>query len=787
MSFTQWTHRHTRSILFVITVFALGGIFAAFSLPVSLFPEVSFPRIEIDINAGQRPANRMAIVVTYPVERALRAIPGVTSVKSDTSRGSAEVYVNFNWGTHMARALLQVQSQINGILPKLPPGTTFHAKRMDLTNFPVLGYSLTSKRVSQVKLRDIAEYKIRPLLSTIRGVSRVQVQGGAIREYRVVVNPERIAALGLTLSDVAKALAASNILSAVGKMQDHDQLYLIISDSRFTTMKRISQVVLRTGNNGVVRLSDVAAVKSDIKPQWITTTADGRRAVLLQVFQQRGGNTVRISQKIRATLKKYEKTLPRGVHIATWYNQSQLILQSADSVRDAVCIGIALAIIVLLVFLRNWKMTVIAAIMVPAVLASTILLLDMLHMSFNVMTLGGMAAAVGLIIDDAIVMVEHIVRRIHDAPHDHQQSIINATREFTRPLAGSSASTIIIFTPLAFLSGITGAFFKALSLTMAAALFISFFTAWLGVPVLAARMLSSRDAHPGQGGGFTHLAHRIYEAIMRPMLRSPLLVLLVIVPILAGGYLAWSHVGSGFMPRMDEGGFILNYVAPPGTSLTQTNYMLDEVEKILLANRWVDTYSRRTGLQLGGGLTEPYTGDYFIRLKPFPRPPIEQIMSDVRRRVHERVPGLKIDTDQMMQDLIGDLTAVPQPIEIKIYSDHPSVLDRTARHITAAIKTVRGVVEVRSGIRLAGNAIEIHVNPVKAALQGLSAGQITTLVREYLTGRVSTYIQHGPRLVGVRVWVPRRFRHTVKEIRNILLPAPDGHLVPLKMVATLQL
>ena len=787
MSFTQWTHRHTRSILFVIVVLALGGIFSAFALPVSLFPRVSFPRIEVNINAGERPASRMAVAVTYPVERTLREIPGVESVRSTTSRGSAEIYINFGWGTKMARALLQVQGQINGILPKLPSDTTFRAKRMDLTNFPVLGYSLTSKTVSQVALRDMAEYKIRPLLSTIRGVSRVQVQGGAIREYRVVVDPQRIQALGLTLSDVARALAASNILSSVGKIQDHDRLYLIVSDSRFTSLKEISRVVLRTGDNGVVRLSDVATVEPNIRPQWVRATADGHRAVLLQVFQQPGGNTVRISRQIKQALRSYRKNLPPGVHIATWYNQSQLILEAADSVRDAVCVGILLAVVVLLVFLRNWKMTLIAAVMVPAVLASTILLLHLLHMSFNVMTLGGMAAAVGLIIDDAIVMVEHIVRRIESGSADHHRSIIEATREFTRPLAGSSASTIIIFTPLAFLSGITGAFFKALSLTMAAALFISFFTAWLGVPVLAARMLGSNDLHHGTGGGFTRLAHRLYETIMRPMLRAPVLVLVVILPILAAGYFAYTYVGTGFMPHMDEGGFILNYVAPPGTSLTQTNHMLVEVEKILLSNPYVDTYSRRTGLQLGGGLTEPYTGDFFIRLKPFPRPPIEEIMSNVRREVHEKVPGLKIDTDQMMQDLIGDLTAVPEPIEIKIYSNHPSVLDATARRVAAAIKTVCGVVEVRSGIVLSGDAIEIHVNPVKAALQGLTAGDVTRLVREYLTGKVSTYIQHGPRLVGVRVWVPRDFRHTVGEIRNIELRSPDGHLVPLKMVATLKI
>ena len=786
MNFNQWIHKHTRSVLFVMLVLALGGALAAVGLPVALFPRVSFPRIEVSVNSGQQPAQRMAVAATYPVEQAVRSIPGVRSVEARTGRGACELKIGFAWGSNMAQALLEVDAQINAILSKLPAQTSFRAKRMDTTNFPVLGYSLVSSTVSPSRLRTIATYKLKPLLSAVRGVARVQVQGGATPEYQVIVDPGRLQAFNMTLSDVAQALSAANVLSAVGKFEDHDKLYLIISNTSYRSIRQIQQVVLRTGANGLVRLGDVATVTLATKPQWTRVDADGHPAVLLQIFQQPGGNTVQIAQDIKNKINGFKKNLPAGINIATWYNQSQLILASAASVRDAVIIGIILAVLVLLLFLRNWKITLIAAMVVPAVLSSTILLLYLFHMSFNIMTLGGMAAAVGLIIDDAIVMVEHIVRRIRGAAGDQRGRIIKATREFTVPLAGSSTSTMIIFAPLAFLSGITGAFFKALSLTMAASLLISFFMAWLAVPVLAAHFLNQRDANQPESGRITAFLHRTYGWLMIRILRVPALILVAIIPILAVGYLAYRNVGSGFMPRMDEGGFILNYVANPGTSPTETNRLLLEVERIILTNPYVDTFSRRTGLQLGGGTTRSYTGDFFIRLKGFPRPPIEQVMTAIRERIRQRVPGLKIDTAQMMQDLIGDLTAVPQPIEIKIFSDSGPLLDAEALKVKRDISHIAGVVEVRSGIQIAGDALQIRVNRIKAALQGMTAGAITSALKQYLSGTVTTHIQRGPQMIGVRVWVPQADRATERDIGNLRLRAPDGHLFPLKTVASIE-
>lgn len=785
MNFTGWVQAHRHSLLFLVTALVIGGLGAIPMLPVALFPQVTFPRLVVNVDAGDRPAERMMVEVTFPIEEAVRAIPGVRNVRSTTSRGSAELSINFDWGQDMVANLLQVESAINQVMPTLPQGTTFNARRMDPTVFPVIAYSLTSDNHSLVELRDIALYEIRPLLSTIAGVAKIEVLGGAQKEYQVQLNPARLDSYGLSLSDVTKSLSAANVIEAVGRMEDHYKLYLAISDTRFINAGQIGDTVLRSGAGGVVKLGDVATVSDGTTPQWTRVTADGHDAVIFQVHQQAGGNTVSIAGEIKNKLAEFRGRLPSGVKIANWYDQSELISASEKSVRDAILAGVVFAVLILLVFLRNLKVTLIAAHVVPGVLAATILFLYVLHMSFNIMTLGGMAAAVGLIIDDAIVMVEHIMRRIHDGAGDHHGRVMSAAAEFTKALAGSSASTIIIFAPLAFLSGVTGAFFKALSLTMSASLIISFFVAWLAVPLVADHLLNEKDAGQKKAGWFAERARRSYQAWMERVLVHPWWVILTMVAFLGAGWLAYRHIGSGFMPTMDEGGFILDYRSEPGTSLTETDRLLRQVEGILRATPEVQTYSRRTGLQLGGGLTEANTGDFFVRLKPLPRRDIETVMEEVRRRVEHEVPGLEIELAQLMEDLIGDLTAVPQPIEIKFYSDNGELLEKLGVTVAGAIGTIPGVVDVKSGTVLAGDALDIRVDRVKASLEGMDPDGITHTLSDYLTGTVTSQIQSGPKMIGVRAWIPHDLRATESDIGNLRLRAPDGHLFPLKKVATL--
>ncbi len=785
MNLSAWIKQHKNATLTLVVLLSISGLVAALKLPVALFPQVDFPRVVVSLDAGDRPAERMAMEVTVPVEETIRSVPGLKSIRSTTSRGSSEISINFDWGANMVESMLQVESAINQALPTLPQGTQFDVRRMDPTVFPCLAYSLTSDKVPLVKQRDFAYYELRPLLSTVPGVAKVVVQGGQQAEYQVIVDPAKLEAHGLTLADLSKALSSANTISAVGRLEDHNKLYLALVDNRFSGSEEIGQTVVLKTSTGLVRVSDLAEVSLGAVPLWTRVTADGHDAVILQVFQQPSGNTVEIARQVNQKLKDYASHTPKGVVIANWYDQSQLIVDAALSVRDAVLIGICLAGGVLLLFLRNGKITLIAMVCVPAVLAATVLLLKLLHSSFNIMTLGGMAAAVGLIIDDAIVMVEHVIRRLRGHSGSHHGLVWQAAAEFTQPLVASSISTIIIFAPLAFLSGVTGAFFKALSLTMAASLVISFIVAWLAVPVLADKFLTQKDADQEEGGKLTDKIHNLYTALMQKLFKRPSLVLVGLIPLVVLAYVGYQNVGSGFMPVMDEGGFILDYRAESGTSLGETDRLLKKVEAILQATPEVQTYSRRTGLQLGQGVTEANEGDFFIRLKNGPRRGIEEVMDDVRTQIVHTVPGLDIEITQLMEDLIGDLTAVPQPIEIKLFSDNAVQLKEAAVSVATALQKVPGAVDIVNGVILAGDALNIQVDRPKAALEGMDPDSVTSQVTDLLDGSVATTkVESDPKLIGIRSWILPKYRRTSKDVENLRIKAPDGHYFPLKRVAS---
>ena len=788
MTFNAWAEQHRRSLLFLLAVAAVVGAVVTFGLPSSLFPTVDFPRVVVSLDAGDRPAEQMEAMVTRPMEQAIRRVPGVSGVRSTTSRGSAEISVSFGWGTDMASATLQVNAATAQIVPRLPPGTQVGTRRMDPTVFPIIAYSLTSKTLSPATLRSVADYQIAPTLAGIAGVARAEPIGGAVDEFHAVVDPVRLQALGLTIDDVSKALVATNVITAAGKIEDRYKLLLVLSDASLQTADDVGQTVVARGGTGLVRLRDVATIARASVPEWIRVTADGQDAVLISIYQQPGSNSVQIAADVRAKLAELQPQLPPGVTVASWYDQSDLVVASAASVRDAILIGALLAAGVLLVFLRSLKVTLIAVVVVPTVLAVTVLLLSLLNMSFNVMTLGGMAAAVGLIIDDAIVMTEHIVRRLRERRTDGPvgETVRRAATEFLRPLAGSSAATLVIFAPLAFLTGVTGAFFKALSITMAGGLAISFVVTAVGVPLLAGAFLGEKDAAHEEGGRFAQALQHGYGRAMTRLLARPAWVFAAVLPLVLLGGFAFTQVGSGFMPAIDEGGFVLDYRSAPGTALSETDRLLKQVEKIILETPDVRTFSRRTGTGLGGGLSEANSGDFFIRLKATGRRPVDDVMSEIRGKVESQVPGLSVEMAQLMEDLIGDLTAVPQPVEVKLFSDNPARLAALATDVADRIGKVPGVVDVRNGINPAGDALVIRVDRAKAALEGVDPATVAQSATDGLTGNVATQMLVGVRTVGVRVVAPAGLRRNAADVSALTIRAPDGHLFPLGRIAAIE-
>ncbi|MCB1697685.1 MAG: efflux RND transporter permease subunit [Halioglobus sp.] len=778
---SHWLSRQRRFVLAAFVVLTAAGVFSLLRLPVSLFPAIDFPRIAVSLEAGDRPADQMVVQVTRPAEEALRAIPGVHSIRSQTSRGSAEISVTFNWGQDMTTAALQAESELARLAPNLPAGYVFGVRRMDPTIFPVLGYSVTSDNASLVNLKNFALYDLRPLLASVDGVAEVSVLGGRDAQYQVILDPVRLQSHGLSIADVASVLGSDNLVGAAGRFEDRSRLFLTIVDDRFSGLEDIGSVVLKSAGGTIVQLDDVAEIRLATAQEWTRVTADGKSAVLVNIRQAPDANSLALTDTVKAILAREAPRFPPGVVITPYYDQSDLVRAAASSVRDAILIGTLLAGLVLYVFLRSLRFVVVVAILLPAVLASTALLLMALGLSLNIMTLGGMAAAVGLVVDDIVVMLEYITRKLSDGG----ATVLEAASEMARPLLGSSLATIIVFTPLAFLSGVTGGFFKALAITMAAALVFSMVYALTVAPLLALWLARARDAERAEHANrwLAWLTDR-YERFLHAALQHSRLAALVLVTVAtAAGMTASTQVASGFMPEMDEGGFVLDYVAPPGLSLSETDRLVLQMEDIIRAVPEVASYSRRTGLQLGGGLTEANEGDMFVRLQPFPRRPIEAIMSEIRQRIAGEIPGLEIETIQLMADLIGDLTAVPQPIEVKFYGNDPTTMAAAAGQAVDALESIAGIIEVQKSDRIAGDAVVVTLDRARLALEGLDPVAVTAQLEPLVGGRVTGAVQAGERSINILVWTPVELRDRVAAIEALQLRAADGHLLPLKRIA----
>ncbi|WP_277978939.1 efflux RND transporter permease subunit [Sphingomonas phyllosphaerae] len=779
----------TRSRAFVLVglAMALAGIVAALSLPIGLFPQVSFPRVVVDLDSGSRPADQTALSVTRPVEEAIRAIPGVNNVRSETARGTAQISIDFGWGRDMIASTLLVDTAVGRILPSLPAGTQYNVRRMDPTVFPIISYALVSDSADPAQLQDFARYQITPLLSSVPGLARVGVQGGDTAEVEVLADPQRLASYGVAMTDLAAAIRNGNVLSAVGQVQDRGRLSLVIADRSVADAAQLGDIVVKTAPTGVVRVRDVATVQNGAAPVWQRIVEDGRPAVLFNIYEQPDGNAVQIARQVQAKLATLQ--LPPGVKLVNWYDQSELVTQSVASVRDAVLIGLVLAALVLLLFLRSWRVTLVAVIVVPATLTSTMLVLSALGMSFNIMTLGGIAAAVGLLIDDVIVMVEHIARRAGEADAKGQvagdAAVIPAAREFMAPLTGSSLATLIVFLPLSFLTGVTGAFSKALSVTMAAALAISWAMTAFVVPVLVRALVDFRKWRDPGVAGEGRLA-AVHDRSLDKLSARPWLLIVILVPLLVIGYIGYSKVPTGFMPKADEGGFVMDYYTSPGTSLDESGRQIGQVDRLLQADPEVLTFSRRLGTGLGGDLGQSYHGDYFVRLKPDHSKPTDEVAAAIADEVAAKVPGVQVEVAQLIEDLIGDLTAVPQPIEVKLYSSDPTVLDAQAKKVAALIEKIDGVVEVKDGVQLAGDALDVRVDPVRAGIEGVAPADVEAQLSTALSGTIATTLARPDKAIDVRVRLPQAMTISQAGLAELPIRAADGHMFPLSRVASIQ-
>jgi multidrug efflux pump subunit AcrB len=797
----SWFALYAKALIALIVALAGIGAYVALSIPIAVFPTTNFPRVLIGIDNGVMPIDQMMVTITRPVEEAVNSVQGLSMVRSTTSRGSADINLFFDWKVDMFETLQRVNAALARVESSLPATVRMHAQRLRFSSFPILGFGMTSDTIPQTKLWEMATYQIIPRLNRVNGVASVLLQGGEVPEYDIIPDPVKLLRASVTVDDILAAVQRTNLIESPGLINDRHKLVLDLVDGQVHDPAEIANIVVKKTPGGVpVHIGDVATIAPGNRPHYTIVTANGKPGVLLSIDRQPGTNTVAVSDGVYKELRQIRQTLPPGIHFSVFYDQAQLVKEAISSVRDAILIGIVLASIVLLLFLQDWGSSLVAGLVIPVTITVTFLMLKLFGQTFNLMTLGGLAAAVGLVIDDAIVVVENIV--IHrDAGQDRARAIRSALRELKAPLLGSTATPIVIFLPLILITGVTGTFFRALAITMTSALLTSLVLALTWTPTLSQYFVRRKDkfAHTQPVGEFVSpedeaqrlmeaeevsiggVMRRIingYEWLLTFVLKRPLWLIGFSVVLIAVSYLCYSQLGSNLLPAMDEGTFVFDYVTPPGTSLEETNRMVSDAIRILHTIPEVTATSRRTGLQLGpDSVVEANTGDISVNLTNHRSRGIDAIMAEVQARVSAAEPALDIDLHQKLEDMIGDLTNAPQPIVVQLFCEDPALLRHWAPIVGDSIAKVPGAVGVLDGIddTVSNPETIYHVRPSIAAAAGFTPQEVATDTGALLEGvTASAPLIVDSRPYDMRVRFPAQYRASQTAMENTLLVSSSG-------------
>ena len=821
-----WFLSQSKSIIFLFLTLACVGGYLAFSIPVAVFPSTNFPRVIVGVDNGVMPIDQMMVTITRPLEEAVNSVQGLQSVQSITSRGSAEIDLYFDWNVDMFETLQRVNSALATAQSSLPPTVHIVTNRLTFASFPIIGYSLTSETTPQTDLWQMATYDIKPRLNRLEGVSTVLVQGGEEPEFQISPNPAKLLATHMTVTDILDAVRRTNLIDSPGLLERNHQLYLALVSAQVHTPEEISNIVVKSTKDGVpVRIREVAVVSPSVKPVYTIVTADTKPAVLLSVNRQPESNTVQVAQEVHDEVALIQKSLPRGTHLRLFYDQSTIVTQSIHSVRDAILIGLVLASIIMVLFLRDWGTSMVAGAVIPITLLVTFIALRALGESFNLMTLGGLAAAVGLVIDDAIVVVENIVLH-RDAGEGRLEAIHNALKEIIVPLVGSTITPVVVFLPLITITGVTGTFFRALAVTMSVSLFTSLGLALVWTPNLALLFVRRKDRigpppapanEPLKDGGTPVTANaeelrrlmsaeeasmtgffgnviRFYERWLRRALEHPWGLAALCVALVFASVFCYRSLGTDLLPAMDEGGFILDYIMPAGSSLKETDRVVSRLERICRTIPEVESTSRRTGMQLGlATVTEANTGDISVKLKEDRHRDIDEIISEVRAKATKEEPQVDIEFTQVLQDMISDLTGAPQPIQIKLFSPDGNLLNQWAPHVADAIGKVqlRGkkpVVDILNGVDNAtsGPALLLQVNPQTAARAGFTTEEVELDASAIIEGEPApTPLVVNGQARTLRVRFPDANRSSLDAMSNTLLVGSGGQTATLGSLAAI--
>ena len=788
-----------RFIYLLVALLSAGGIYAALRLPSAIYPELAFPRVLIVAEGSALGARQMLFSVTRPIEEAVSIVPGVTRVRSRTIRGGTEISVTFSDNTDMTYALQQTQARVNQVRTSLPSDLNIEVERMTPSLFPILSYNLEGG--DPATLYDIARYQLKPLLSRVPGVGRVDVQGSDVREIEVIADPARLADQRLTYDDLANAIKNATGVSAVGRISQDYKQYLIVSAQEAHAPEDIAAVVVGHG----LRVRDVATVTLGTEDHVRIIAGDGRPAALLNITRRPGGSTLLLVDSVASLAASVSKTLPPGVTLKPVYDQGALVRDAVKSVRDAMIIGAVLAVIILLLFLHHARITAISASSIPLTLAISVFAMYLIGQTFNLMTLGAMAIAIGLVIDDSVVITENIVRHLRLNPNRHE-AIREALHELIWPVTTSTLTTVVVFLPLRLLTGVVGQFFAALSITLTIAVLVSLFLAVTIIPLMADQFLREEDAtaddleeekakaNPRGPSGILFRVHHALDALsvryqesLDRVLHHPRRMLIAAGLLILAGVIAQRFVGTGFLPEMDEGAFVLDYFTPGGTALAETDREVHIVEKILAETPEITGTSRRTGAELGLFATEQNTGDIVARLRPQDKRSrsIFDVIDDVRTKVETAVPRLHIEFVQILSDVINDLAGSAKPVEIKLFGPDLNRLETYAKSIEPKMTNVAGIEDLFSGVSEPSAELDMRVSEAEANRVGLTPQNVADAAMGALLGVPAGEVRLEDRSIAVRVRAPDTVRFNRSQLTALpVVSTQTGATVPLGTLAT---
>lgn len=777
-----------RFIYLLVTLLSVAGVWSAVRLPSAIYPELTFPRITIVVQGSSLGARQVVFAITRPIEEAVSIVPGVERVKSRSIRGASEINITFDESTDMAYALQLVRTRVEQIRGELPPALTIEIERLSPALFPIVSYNLEGGDAAT--LYDIARYQIRPVMSRVPGVGRVDVQGTDVREIEVVADPARLAAARLSFEQLATAIRENITSNAVGRVAQDYRQYLVIAAQEAHSAEEIADVVVAPG----IRVRDLASVVLGTEDHVRIISGNGHPAALLNVTRQVNGNSVAIADSVAGIAKTLRATLPAGVRLVPVYDQSELVRDAVASVRDAMLIGAALAVIVLLLFLREWRITAISASAIPLTLVITVLMMRLFGQSFNLMTLGAMAIAIGLVIDDAVVITENIVRHLQ-FERERRLAIRGALQELIWPVTTSTLTTVVVFLPLGLLTGVTGQFFSALSLTLTVSVLVSLVLAITLIPLLSEQWLHEptptdvpvRTGASARIGSWLSSLTEWYVRVLDSLLHRTALVLVAVLVLVVGGIVSYRALGTGFLPEMDEGSFILDYVTPGGTALAETDRQLHILEKLLAETPEIVGTSRRTGAELGLFATEQNTGDISVRLsrRSVRDRTILEVIDDVRGRLESALPRMRIEFVQILADVLDDLSGAASPVEIKLYGSDLKALEEYATTLSEKVEKIDGLEDFYPGIAEPSAEMSMAIRSADAVRVGFTAQQISSAVSGALLGVEAGEIRLDDRSIGVRVRAPDSVRFDASRLGTLPLLSPEtGQAVPLSTLAS---